>query len=451
MENKTASESFYAKISGEYDVFIDRLKTKTPDEILVAAYEKVSKEELVIAFENSFYSDDEYAALMKHDNLLDELYMDWLDTDSADMEQIGTLISDLVERDMEGDGTSHDDSEWHDLADREEPDEGGDYSFEERIAADFATKTSATTETINGAVSYGNWVIAVTEKPYASLIGQVIAIDKVGTDEHDTDNSGDDVHVDFTRVDYQPDEVLAIEANFAKLYGGHKPYGELPLDDVIMSPKMLVSLTGRDIEPTNELTESYGDAKEFANARLSMNFDNLEDALIERVKQNYEDYQKSLLSFGKREIIDMADKISAMSDAHDYLTLYHTFSDDELRFFIQFQNPLEVVGEDWQKRNSDLDEMSFTMDYIGERREFLLTQYALIKDVPTLSEPPQEVHKPQEQTPPAPAKRVLPPVKPEPPKKQSLNSLLDSAIEEVKEINAAREPQKQKSHKKELE
>jgi hypothetical protein len=296
----------------------------------------------------------------------------------------------------------------------------------------------STTQTINGEVACFDVVISIADEfPY--LVGEVNAVDKKYSTEHNLGHLYDEVFVDFRSEDYSEERKREIEKHFGERFD------KIMLDNVPMAPDSLIVVPEKDIP---QLLESRDKAKAYCDAVLK---DLVKEKLIARVEQNYDEYNKSLFSFGKREIIDMANKISAMSDAHDYLTLYHTYSDEELRFFLQFQNPLEVVGEDWQKRNSDLDEMSFTMDYIGERREFLLTQYALIKDVPTLSEPPQEVHKPQEQTPPAPAKRVLPPVKPEPPKKQSLNSLLDAAIEEVKEINAAREPQKQKSHKKELE
>ncbi|GHU95250.1 hypothetical protein FACS1894208_07760 [Clostridia bacterium] len=346
----TPNDQLYAKLSAEYDAYIDELKTKSADEILVAAFEKVQKEEIIIAFETSFYGDDECAALLKLDNTLDEIYREWLDTDASDIDAIQDCINGVVERE-----TGHG----------------------KEIEPDPSTRPVMA---INGEVDVGNWVIAVTETAYSGLIGQVIAVDKIGTDEHETDNPGDDVHVDFTRVDYQPDEILAIEANFAKLYGEHKPFAELPLDDVIISPEMLVSLTGRDIEPTNELTESYGDVREYANARLNMHFDNREEELIERFEQNYAEYQQTLQSFGANELIDMAAKIHAMSDAYSYATAWHGWNDDEIDFYLQFANPLEVIADAWHERNVDLDEMSFTMDFISEHRDNFLTQYALMDE-----------------------------------------------------------------------
>ncbi|GHV47854.1 hypothetical protein FACS189499_06110 [Clostridia bacterium] len=328
----TPNDRLYAKLSAEYDAYIDELKTKShgarvaADEILVAAFEKVQKEEIIIAFETSFYGDGECAALLKLDNTLDEIYREWLDTDASDIDAIQDCINGVVERET---GVTL----------------GADIS--ESTVITIEAENPLSTQVINGEVDVGNWVIAVTGTAYSGLIGQVIAVDKIGTDEHETDNPGDDIHVDFTRVDYQPDEILAIEANFAKLYGEHKPFAELPLDDVIMSPEMLVSLTGRDIEPTNELTKSYGDVREYANARLNMHFDNREEELIERFEQNYAEYQQTLQSFGTNELIDMAAKIHAMSDAYSYATVWHGWNDDEIDFYLQFANPLEVIADAW--------------------------------------------------------------------------------------------------------
>jgi hypothetical protein len=102
-----------------------------------------------------------------------------------------------------------------------------------------------------------------------------------------------------------------------------------------------------------------------------------ESELMERIEKNLADYHKSLTGFGKLELIDMADKIAAMSDAHRYMTGHHVYDDDEIEFYLQFQNPLEVVADAWRERNSDIEDLSFTMDYVSERRDSMLIQYPL--------------------------------------------------------------------------
>jgi len=110
------------------------------------------------------------------------------------------------------------------------------------------------------------------------------------------------------------------------------------------------------------------------------NYDDLHAELTERVEKNLTDYHNSLMGFGKRELINMAGKISTMSDAHSYMTVYHDFSEEELRFYLQFQNPLEVVANTWRDLNIDLSDMSIAMDYVFERRSELTTEYPLICD-----------------------------------------------------------------------
>jgi hypothetical protein len=107
--------------------------------------------------------------------------------------------------------------------------------------------------------------------------------------------------------------------------------------------------------------------------------DNLYEELIERVEKNFTDYKESLLDFVKEELIDMADKISAMSDAHAYMTSWYDFDEHELEFYLQFQNPLEVVAEGWCKSNIDLREMSSTIEYLYENSDDILMQYPLME------------------------------------------------------------------------
>jgi hypothetical protein len=233
-DNLTNQEQFYATISAEYDAFIDRLRAKTPDEILVAAYEKVCKEEIVIVFENNFYSEKEYAALLKIENPLDTFYLEWLDTDSADMEEIRVCVEGTVERET---------------------------------GVKFGVENSDTAETTRGEIKVGDWVIAAPGEDYACLVGQVTAIEKLGTQEHDTDNETDDIHVNFVAMDYSQQRREEIENSF----GVNNPAAitELALDDVIMAPEMLISITEPDRDKLIELTESYDVAAAYCNAALN--------------------------------------------------------------------------------------------------------------------------------------------------------------------------------------
>ncbi|GHU87213.1 hypothetical protein FACS1894202_01050 [Clostridia bacterium] len=425
----TVQSKLYEKMSNEYDAFIDSLKAKTPGEIIDSSYEVTYKEEILINCESGSIGDKEAAALFALDNPLDELYRNWLHTDVSVADDIRDSILGSARQEIERQGLP-----------------------------EIAPIKESPAQVINGAVDVGNWVIPVTEKAYSGLIGQIIAVDKTGTDAHDTDNPGDDIHVDFTRTVYSESELSAIEANFAELYGERKPFYKLPLDDVIMASEMLVSLIGRDIEVTDERTQSYADAREQANNRLSAQFNNLEAALIARVEQNYAEFEQQMLTFGKRQIIEMAGRIAAMQDSCEYMTTSRGYSDDELRFYMQFNFPLDIVADAWQERNRDMEDMGFAMDYVAEHMEKFENDpiYVKVKPATVIAEPaaeptPKPVKQPEKPKP-AQAKPAQPPVKPKPQEKLSILSDLDASIIEAQERNAARTPQAhKKSNQKELD
>jgi hypothetical protein len=342
------------------------LLDKAPREILDAAYEKVVKADIVYNFEGNELSDKETLALLALEYPLDEMYRDWMDSDSSYMDTLRGSIDGTVERLIGNEVTPE---------------------IETLNAANTAIAyTSQATNAINGTLDIGDWVIVKPGDEYGLLIGKVIAIDKLGTAEHDTENLTDDVHVDFTAANYPLERIKEIESQFSGLYAYPKTFNELPLDDIILAPSSLISLIGVDFDKSNEILASYDVAKEWANNVLTDYFRGLEQELLDRVEVNYSDYNRLLADFGANELIDMAGKISAMSDAYSYLTTSHGFSDEELELYLQFQNPLEVVADAWRERTIDLSDMTFSMDAIVERQETLLTQYPLMHDIGNISD-----------------------------------------------------------------
>jgi hypothetical protein len=356
----TPQENLYQKLSAEYNNFAADLLDKAPGEILDAAYEKVIKADIVYNFEGNELSDKETLALLALEYPLDEMYRDWMDSDSSYMDTLRGSIDGTVERLI-----------------------GSEVGVEiEALNAANTTiaYTSQATNAINGTLDIGDWVIVKPGDEYSLLIGKVIAIDKLGTAEHDTENLTDDVHVDFTEANYPLERIKEIESQFSGLYAYPKTFNELPLDDVILAPDSLISLTGFDLDKSNELLSDYEVAKEWANNVLNEHYTKLEEELIDRVEVNYSEYNRSLAGFGSSELIDMAGKISAMSDAYSYFTTSHGFSDEEIELYLQFQNPLEIVADRWNERRNDLSDLEFTMDSILNNREFLHFEYPLIRD-----------------------------------------------------------------------
>jgi hypothetical protein len=316
-----------------------------------------------------------------------------------------------------------------------------EYALENSIAADIAAKTAVFAETINGAVTYGDWVIVRPDEAYGCLVGQVTAIDKVGSEEHGTDNPGDDVHVNFVALEYTE----TAKAELLEAFDGYFPdagnFDALPLDDVIMAPESLISLTGLDFDEIDKLSASYKAAREFGNRALTETYDGLEQQLIARVEQNYTDYNRTLLSFGQRELIDMAGKIAAMQDAYEYITTSRGYSDNELRFYMQYACPLEIVADALIAYDVDEGDIGFAMDYVIEHQESISPEYTKIVDAQPAAEPVKQPDRPK-----------LPRAADAEPKPHSLTSQLDAATAEANERNAARTPQtQQKSKNKEID
>lgn len=261
----------------------------------------------------------------------------------------------------------------------------------EQKAADVPVheETVKTSKTIYGDVQPGDWVISAGNSDYGYLIGTVTAIEKLGTPEHDTENETDDVHVDFTVFEYPPERISEIEEHFSGLYDEPKTFDELPLDDVIMAPGELISISNLSHDEITRMGNLRQNCEAFCNCFPGAGEpqSDLHAELIKRVGKNLTDYHSSLMDFGKREIIDMAGKTAAMKDVHDYMTTTHGFDDDEIQFYLQFQNPLEVVADAWLERNADNEDLCFTMDFVFDQKDALV-DYPLMNDSAVTAEPP---------------------------------------------------------------
>jgi len=127
---------------------------------------------------------------------------------------------------------------------------------------------------LNGGLEVGDWVLSAPNSAYGCLVGQVIAIDKLGTPEHGTENETDDIHVDFTVVDYPYVRVLEIEDALFTLYTDVRCFDELPIDDIIMAPEMLILLPGAEFDELDEILNSYDAAKAWAENALTESIEN---------------------------------------------------------------------------------------------------------------------------------------------------------------------------------
>lgn len=118
---------------------------------------------------------------------------------------------------------------------------------------------------VNGELRSGDLVISTADDDYAFLIGRVLEIRLLGSDEHETENSEDDVYVDFLAEEYTSGRIREIEAVFSRLYGMPKLFEDLPLDCAIMGPSMLIRITDIGEAELQVLLASEKDASAFCS------------------------------------------------------------------------------------------------------------------------------------------------------------------------------------------
>ncbi len=134
----------------------------------------------------------------------------------------------------------------------------------EKMSGEHNSDTRPKAQAINGEVSAGDTVIVAPHDDYGHLIGEVIYIDKLGAPEHDTGNPGDDVHVNFRAFNYPPWQQIDFAEHFSELAGGeYRHFDDLPLDDVIIAPDALISLTGISTERINGMVTDFDEADSF--------------------------------------------------------------------------------------------------------------------------------------------------------------------------------------------
>lgn len=226
-------------------------------------------------------------------------------------------------------------------------------------------------------IAVGDWVTVGRGEEYGGLSGVITEVRRLGSPEHDTENNTDDIIVDLSVLDYSDSMTLEITALMKDLGYEIDSFDDVSIDSVILAPEDLIQITDNELELYHTgLAASLESACAIGEKLSYQHFDKIYDAFIARVKQNFADYERETMGLGAKEIYDMASHIHAVSDAHSHLTTYHSYTEEELRFYLQFQNPLDIVARTWHERNTDLSDMSFSMDFIWERRGDILQENA---------------------------------------------------------------------------
>ena len=229
----------------------------------------------------------------------------------------------------------------------------------------------------NGEIKRSDLVIATGDYFHPYLVGEVTAVHKVGTTAHSSRTSTDEVIVDFMARPYSEIRKNEIDSHFSEKY--RKPVsidGDLryTLDCLKISPEYLYRIDESDLEM---LLESRENCKAFFGNVLVAQTDKT-SMLMERLNKNLSDYHKSLENFDTNELIDMANRISATSNAHSYMTTHHDFSEGELEFYLRFQNPLEIVTDAVKQRDEDISDIGFMLSYVYGKRDDIVADYPLM-------------------------------------------------------------------------
>ena len=101
-KKKSLEDRAYEKVQREFDEYIADIKTKSPNEIVNAAYEITYKEEILSMFEiDGAFNDKQSLAILKTKNALDYLYNEWLEYDGSVLDTLRDSVNLAIENQID--------------------------------------------------------------------------------------------------------------------------------------------------------------------------------------------------------------------------------------------------------------------------------------------------------------------------------------------------------------
>lgn len=91
------NELLYKKLEKEHNDFVAELKTKSPEQIIEASYEKVFKDDILSIFDYAEFSQTQAKALYKLKYPLDAIYQEWLHNDMSYMDMLRDTVDNRIE------------------------------------------------------------------------------------------------------------------------------------------------------------------------------------------------------------------------------------------------------------------------------------------------------------------------------------------------------------------
>ena len=95
------------------------------------------------------------------------------------------------------------------------------------------------------------------------------------------------------------------------------------------------------------------------------------DQLFERLNENLAEFKAKWAAMSNDALIDSSREITAIKDAHYYLTESHGFEPEEADYLLLFQNPLQIVADKWLERTEDLSDFSFALNEVFDKQDAL--------------------------------------------------------------------------------
>ena len=101
-KRKSLEDRAYEKINREMNEYLAEIKTKSPEEIVEAAYEITYKNEILGMFEwEGAFNDKQCKAILKTKNALDYLYQEWLDYDGSVLDELRSSVNLAIENQID--------------------------------------------------------------------------------------------------------------------------------------------------------------------------------------------------------------------------------------------------------------------------------------------------------------------------------------------------------------
>ena len=211
----------------------------------------------------------------------------------------------------------------------------------------FAPKTEA----INGEVSCYDIVIATGDSEYPYFVGEINAVHKLGTEEHTSGNSTDDVFVDFNSDEYSDDRKREIETHFSKLHGKQLRFDEdiAPnISNVRMAPEHLIEITETELAM---LVASREYCETFCEGVLGKGIEIMPDPTIstaERDDYGYDQYADMLPLNHERALL-------LFTQGNEVFLLFNDNSEalvEELSQINEHDGIFGIERETWQKSDA---------------------------------------------------------------------------------------------------